>query len=158
MRRVKKATRRKKVRRSMTRRMRKGGANNNEEWTIYVQRMSGETLPLTVQKDDLVRSLRQTIKRMVPEYAAISPGTWLEHRLQLVRQLNDSSYSEPLKPSQELAEAGVKNGDTLRVLYDVPENEINWVEEARLQRINRGDASVPTPLSLREEATLHASS
>jgi hypothetical protein len=138
MRRVKKATHRKKVRRSNTRRLRKGGANNNEDWTIYLQRMSGERIPIAIQKDDKVRSLRQKIKQIVPEYAAISPGNWLEHRLKLVRQLNDSSYSEPLKSSQEMEEAGVKNGDRLHVIYDVPENEINWNEEAKLQRNNRG--------------------
>jgi hypothetical protein len=74
----------------------------------------------------------------VPEYAAISPGNWLEHRLKLVRQLNDSSYSEPLKSSQEMEEAGIKNGETLHVLYDEPYDEINWEKEAKLQRNNRG--------------------
>lgn len=142
MRRVKKATRRKKVRRSTTRRLRKGGANNNNnnhtEWTIHIQRMSGERIPIAIQKDDNVRQLRQKIKQIVPAYAAISPGNWLEHRLKLVRQLNDSSYSEPLKSSQEMEEVGVKNGDTLHVLYDEPYDEINWVEEATLQQANRG--------------------
>lgn len=143
MRRVKKATRRKKVRRSTTRRLRKGGANNNNnnndmDWTIHIQLMSGERIPIDIQKDDNVRQLRQKIKQIVPAYAAISPGNWLEHRLRLVRQLNDSSYSEPLKSSHRIDNIGIKNGETLHVLYDEPYDEINWVEEAKLQRNNRG--------------------
>jgi hypothetical protein len=153
MRRVKKATRRKKVRRSTTRRLRKGGANNNnnhnnhnnhnnnnnhKKWTIYIQQMSGERIPIVIQKDDTVNILRQKIKQIVPAYAAISPANWLDHRLKLVRKLNDSSYSEPLKSSHRLENIGINNGDTLHVLYDLPVNVINWVEEAKLQQANRG--------------------
>jgi len=144
MRRVKKATRRKKVRHSNTRRLRKGGANNNnnnnthEDWTIYIQRMSGERIPIAIQHDDTVNILRRKIKQIVPEYAAISPANWLDHRLKLVRKLNDSSYSEPLKSSHRLENIGIKNGDTLHVLYDLPVNVINWEKEALLQQANRG--------------------
>ena len=150
MRRVKKATRRKKVRCSITRRLRKGGANNNnnnnnynnynnhEDWTIYIKQMSGERIPIAIQHDDTVNILRQKIKQIIPEYAAISSANWLDHRLKLVRELNDSSYSEPLKSSHRLENIGIKNGDTLHVLYDLPVNVINWVEEGKLKQANRG--------------------